>query len=134
MDGVSDATQYQCDQILGEDCARFQAQGVRREMDDTSDDAVVEFTAAGQEVVRERRAELDALANALAAAPRWQSAGSRPAMAPVPGDRASAARRSGRERRPGRAEGPDRALRRRGAGAGEGARREKAAGKPRAAP
>ena len=90
MDGMSDATQYQCDQILGEDCARFQAQGVRRELDDTSDDAVVEFTAAGQELVRERRAELDALANALAAAPRWQSAGSRPAMPSVPQTTASA--------------------------------------------
>ncbi len=72
MDGVSDAAVYQCDQILGDDAHRFQAEGVVREMDDTTPEAIDEFVQAGKRIVRDRAAELDALYPVLAAAPRWE--------------------------------------------------------------
>ncbi|HEY6005659.1 MAG TPA: CBASS cGAMP-activated phospholipase [Anaeromyxobacter sp.] len=64
FDGVSDAVDYQARE-MADRYWRFQADGVRQELDDASPDAVRQLLAAADGLVAARRADLDELARVL---------------------------------------------------------------------
>ncbi len=66
FDGVSDATDYELNQIMGpSNYFRFQCHSEGLQLDDASDKAIERLLQCGRDLVSESEADLDRLANLL---------------------------------------------------------------------